>query len=342
MHDRGVFGAATGRIWLGALLCVTGGAACSSEQRAVPDPPGGNDSGTTGLFTLASGQNTPYVIAIDSSRVYWTNYGSNFGSSDGAVMAVPIAGGTPTTLASGINAANGIGVDGTGVYFGGLPMNATSTSLMKVPLNGGAFQILAGFFMDDPFAVGPDGVFGTGSENGGDLTIMRVPLAGGTATPIVPSTSLPQTASSYGIAVDAASVYWTSFRNPCVVYKAPLAGGLPTTLATVSGPCYGIAVDARRVYFAATSGVQSVSIDGGTTATLALSPGSSVAIDDDFVYFTSSGSDVSKVSKTGGAVTSLATGQDQAAGIAVDANSVYWVNTGSAPGTGSVMKLTPK
>jgi sugar lactone lactonase YvrE len=88
--------------------------------------------------------------------------------------------------------------------------------------------------------------------------------------------------------------------------------------------------------------VKSVPLAGGAPATLMSSPANGIAIDRDFVYFTSSDSNVGKVSKSGGAVTSLATGQDMADGIAVDATSVYWVNAGSASGTGSVMKLTPK
>jgi hypothetical protein len=214
---------------------------------------------------------------------------------------------------------------------------------MTVPLNGGEPQVLANGFMNDPFALGPNGVYGTGSDaaGGGGLTIVRVPLTGGATTPVVPSSTLPQTASSYGIATDANSVYWTSFRDPCVVYKAPLAGGTPTTLATVTGPCFGIAVDSTAAYFAASSGVYSVSLNGGTPKRLTSSSAQGIAMDDAFVYFTDFASTVKKVSKSGGAAISLATRQDKPWGIAVDATSVYWVNAGSS-GTGSVIKLSPK
>jgi hypothetical protein len=61
--------------------------------------------------TLASGQDQPYGIAVDTSAVYWTN------RRDGRVMKVPVGGGAPATVASGQRAPYGIAVNGTSAYW---------------------------------------------------------------------------------------------------------------------------------------------------------------------------------------------------------------------------------
>jgi hypothetical protein len=52
-------------------------------------------------------------IAVDATRVYWTQGGPH----DGAVMAVPIEGGTPVTLASNQPDPLGIALDATAIYW---------------------------------------------------------------------------------------------------------------------------------------------------------------------------------------------------------------------------------
>jgi hypothetical protein len=58
---------------------------------------------------LASGQTYPSYLALDATRVYWTNQDS--------VAAAPIGGGVVTELAPSTIKANGIAVDATSVYW---------------------------------------------------------------------------------------------------------------------------------------------------------------------------------------------------------------------------------
>jgi hypothetical protein len=293
----------------------------------------------TGLFVLASGQPRPTALAVDDTNVYWSNFG---GPARASIMKVPVSGGSPT-LVSGASSPAGIAVYGGNLYWAGMNPSGTAGSVFTTPVAGGPVTELATGFMNDPIAIGPTGVYGTGPVDAG-VTIVSVGLAGGTGSEVVPAGVLQQSFASYGIALDATSVYWTSFADPCVVMKAPLAGGTPTVLAKVSGSGSAIAVDESRVYWITSASVYSLPTAGGDPTVLAPSGGTGLAIDASNVYFTNHGFPgiVAKVPLAGGAVKVLASGQTGPAAVAVDATSVYWINDGDVEGNGAIVKLTPK
>ena len=71
---------------------------------------------TGSAVTLATGQNTVFDLAIDSTNVYWNDWGQQTPTmTNGSLMRVPIAGGTPTTIAAQLQAYDLV-VDGTSLY----------------------------------------------------------------------------------------------------------------------------------------------------------------------------------------------------------------------------------
>jgi hypothetical protein len=305
------------------------------------------------VVTLASGQISPYVIALDSADVYWANWGDgNTSSGNGAVVKVPVGGGTPTTLASDLVMAGGIAVDSTNVYW-----TAGATGLARVPIGGGSSSSLSSSLINDSIVMGPSEVIGTTFGDG----LASVTTVGGTATTLAGPIGLGGQ-NTYGLAVDSTSVYWSCFSDPCPVLKTPLGGGTSTTLAT-GHVVFGVAVDATNVYWAeAQAGtIMKVPVGGGQATTLAsgLVGPNQLAIDATNLYVTAGGPGASgssgaivRVPKDGSPVAYLVMGLPSPNGIAVDATSVYWTTLGGAVSTsvdgavtsvqGSIMKATPK
>jgi hypothetical protein len=98
--------------------------------------------------TIYSAQNAWITsIAVDSTNIYWTNYGSmEPNNTNGVVMRMPLGGGTATTIASGQHDPAAIAVDGTNVYWGNAGTQSAGYldgSIMKAPLDGGTPVTLA-------------------------------------------------------------------------------------------------------------------------------------------------------------------------------------------------------
>jgi formylglycine-generating enzyme required for sulfatase activity len=279
---------------------------------------------TAGRCLVSLAGSFTYAIAVDSTSVYWANYGSG-----GTVTKVATGGGTVTPLASGQSYPYGIAVDATSVYW---TNSYSPNTVMKVPTGGGTLTTLAsGQDVARSIAVDATSVYWTNS-----YTVMKVATGGGDLTTLASGQNHP-----WGIAVDATSVYWTS-ANDGTVMKVPTGGGDLTTLASGQNVPHDIAVDARSVYWTTWNDgtVMKVSTSGGSLTTLASGQNLpwGIAVDATSVYWPSNGGGtVMKVPTGGGTATTLTSGQFGPYGIAVDATSVYWTN-----GHGALMKLTPK
>jgi hypothetical protein len=268
------------------------------------------------VTTLASGQDYPSGIAVDSTSVYWTN------NRSGTINKILISGGTaPVIIASGQGAPYGIAVDSTSVYW----TNISSGTVNKKLISGGTVTTLAsGLNYPASIAVDSNSVYWME-----DRTVKKVGINGGTVTTLASGLNYPGS-----IAVDATSVYWTELGTIKAVGKD---GGTVTTLVAGDNPS-GIAVDATSVYWAEYDGnaIKKIGINGGAVTTLAsgLNYPFSITVDSTSVYWAERDT-IKKIGINGGAVTTLASGQHSPSSIVVDSTTVYWTDTES----GTVKKV---
>jgi hypothetical protein len=203
------------------------------------------------VTALASSQNNPANIAVDETNVYWTNLGTwksdeTTSYVDGAVMSVPLRGGTPTALATGVSKPEAITVDAVNIYWGSV---GAQNTVMQLPKGGGtaiALNVGPGSGTTGPGLLGivSDGtnVYWTDEYYG---FVLKAPVGGGSITMLASSQDAPT-----ALTIDATDVYWLNFGTGSVM-KVPISGGTPVMVAP--GPGFtsgdGIAVDATSVYW---------------------------------------------------------------------------------------------
>ncbi len=200
----------------------------------VPAAPGGQ------ARLLASFVEQPtrwsFSIGLDADHVF---YGEK-----SAVKSVPLAGGTPTSLASGrsIIAA----VNDVNVYFFQWP--PTGTALASVPKSGGDVTFL-GPSLNYPLAYTVhDAAFGNFAQDDdaiywSDGGVMRVPKSGGPAEVVASE-------ATGSFVVDDTHVYFVVIAKS-VIRRVPKTGGSAETFVTLPpDPWYSaLAVDAKSLYW---------------------------------------------------------------------------------------------
>ena len=292
------------------------------DGRVVKSPKSGGAS-----IEIANNQSAPVTISVDSTSVYWTNFGCVDAQSvfhrAGSVMSAPLGGGTLHTLASDLELPVGTAIDAGWVYWFSWGVKSIASLTSNLP----------------------------GHPNPATDGLWRVRTDG----------TLPQqldvlTGISIAPVVAGASVYYTNIGNrvssaapPDHVRRFGIGGSTHDELTSVNeGVVDGIVSDGASMYVTyqtATlggtthAGIFSIPVGGGAQHTIAIITGFravTLAIGGADLYWIEQDVEmgtsysVKKVSTAGGPTITLATGQYPAGKIAmaIDATHVYW-STGS-------------
>ena len=314
----------------GARTELRGELTSSEDAAASSDAAdGGKDAGppspciATAPTMLASGGKEIQFIALDHDDVYWTDFQS------GDVAAVSKAGGGQRDIAPGRGNPSGLVVVGPTIYWTEF---GAGNVMSGAAAGGGEFTTIASK---------QDGAFDIAAASGAIFwtTVQSCSVAesidGGKAHVLVHAKQ-PFTA----ITSTDAHVFWVSIEDK-IIARYDIGAGTVSTLLSVDAldlPST-LATDGKNVYFGGTSPdelvVSSIAIAGGDpvalfTDTCADSGGArcigDVATDGEFVYFTSKLGEVRKVPTSGGAATTIASGQARPFAVSVDDRCVYWSN----------------
>jgi hypothetical protein len=122
---------------------------------------------------IATNQNNPDQITVDSVNAYFTNNGMSPTSGDGSVVQVPLGGGTAMTLASSQAFPRGIVVTSTLVYWVNQGATPGSGTVNSVPIGGGASPDVLAMGQEAPWGLTQDSVSLYWTNNAGGQ-IMRL------------------------------------------------------------------------------------------------------------------------------------------------------------------------
>jgi hypothetical protein len=155
----------------------------------------------------------------------------------------------------------------------------------------------------------------------GGGNVMKAPIVGG--SPV----TLYSGRAAEGIAVDAAYVYWSTYTEGQLM-KIPIDGGQATTILNTTARPLGVAVDANNIYFTSfyVGNVMMLPLTGGTPVSIGSTPsnfGVGIAVNASDIFWGAYDT-LLEVPTKDGMTTTLASGQSDVFGVALDGDDVYW------------------
>jgi Domain of unknown function (DUF5050) len=184
-----------------------------------------------GQQTLAASQGSPERVVVGGDVLYWTN------SSAGTVQKLALAGGTPTPMATQQGVTGGLAVDANALYWSSIGQKAVRSLSLA---NGGAVSNLATNQSTVLSVQIRNGMLYWADDDAG--AVFRVPVAGGTPTPLINGQSI------HAIAVDDSHVYWSDDIGNKIV-RMPVAGGATVVVASNQATPSEIAIDDKNIYW---------------------------------------------------------------------------------------------
>ena len=285
-----------------------------SNDRGGTGVTGGTNTGwTTSAIALQAGVNVLTVTATDPT--------GNSGTASLTVDFAPSP--SVVTLATGLTNPSDIVVDDTSVYFSEV---APSGGVRKVGKQGGLVTNLAsGFRFVNGMAVNQTDLYFADSPANNEGTINKVAKSGGSITQLAGGQ-----ASVGDVAVDSSSVYFTD-PSGGTVRQVPLGGGSVSILASGQASPAGLAVDDQALYWTETANPWSLiklplnGSGGGLLASFTNTNGVTTAGTSVFWAENLFDHRINRISRSGGSITTLASGLMSPADIATDGINIYWV-----------------
>lgn len=302
---------------------VTAGGSCTATVTFTPLAPGARLGGFELIDAAAGGK------VLSSTSVYGQGQGS----------AISFGPGTPVTVASGLNSATGIAVDGAGNMF---IADFMAGQVLKVAPGGTQTTVGAGLRF--PAGVAVDGAGNVFIADTGNGRVVKVQARDGHQTTLIAGLSLPQS-----LAVDGAgNVFIADYGNNRVL-KIAAATGLQAVVGSDVGlklP-YGVALDgAGYVYIVDYGNDRVVKVSPRNTFDLVakgLNHPTAVAVNAaGSVFITDTFNDrVLEVPANGFPPTTVATGLARPQGVAVDGVGNIYISDTNNHRILNVQRSTP-
>jgi hypothetical protein len=199
--------------------------------------------GSSSPVPLATNLDHPVWLGIDSSSVYWANWG------DGRIMSCPLGSSCPSpvtihTQPGGPNAGpNGITSTGTAVYW-----VSDDGSARRCALGNCTTPVVFATGLQSPQAIAVDVIDAYWTNQGGS-TVQKCSLSGCNNSPVLVASNEP---GAEGVAVDSSGIYWTDSTGGLVrMCPASGCGAGPITLASGLTQPANIVLDTDAVYVTA-------------------------------------------------------------------------------------------